>query len=270
MILTSREAEPQIARALEEGTVIGDDVAATIADWFKTPYDRDRPLSALAHGCQVDAVALLDRVDEMLSDIATVDDLLGGSEDAESGKPGLTALRAWALARVPHVVVTEYAVDADTWEAWGRGEAEPGDDGVPAGVEPIDTDVTVLAHVAANIGAWITPGEPGYPATPAELARFEVDPADGTTWVPASLVDAAAAALAGDFTGFWAQSYGGDPFGPGLFWENVGTFEQLGAGRPYASRYIHPGTGDVEIRVARLVGLSPEQEAEVHDKWREA
>jgi hypothetical protein len=34
----------------------------------------------------------------------------------------------------------------------------------------------------------------------------------------------------------------------------------------YGSRYIHPYTGDVEIKVARLLGMTPEDEAAVYAK----
>lgn len=270
MILTSEEAYPQIVEAVRAGELISDNVAQTVAGWYQSPAQGDVALCALAHGLEFDAVALLDRAQELIkSDEFKASDVL----------PELHALYEWALARVPHVEVTEYEVGPDDWEAWSDTGLRPmpngepvqvtqwGDTDSPEWLAPIDRDVTVVAHVQHYMGTWVYPGDAGYPADPHAEA-FELDESDGSVWLPASVVDTGAAMLRGECTGFYAESYGGNPFAPGDFWWQSDTFDEIGPGKPYASRYVNPYTGDVQVKVARLVGFTPEQEADMYRAYR--
>jgi hypothetical protein len=252
-ILTSREAAPQIREAARTGEVISDDVAQTIALWFQTPAPVNRPLFALSRGLDFDARALLTRVDELINEFKREESLMD-----------LHALRAWTLARVPHLTVVTYKISTDDWEAWGQQWGHANGDR-PEGIEPDHCDVTLASEVVECMGQWLYPGDNGYPENPEASDGY--DPDDDGVWVHASLVDAAAAMLAGKGTHFWAQSYGGNPFAPGEVWSSGDTFEEHGPGKPYASRYIKL-TGEVEIKFARLVGFTEEQEAQVYRAWK--
>lgn len=258
MILTSEQANPAIEHANRTGEVISDDVAQTIASWWHSPADVDAPITLLSHqgpeAC--DPVAIVNRIATLLrehrgSDVDTVD---------------LRALKAWALNRAPRLVVETFEIDAATWAKWSDGElGEPGDDGRPAWAEGSE-DVTMIDDYRENLGEWVEPGEPGYPDNPESHPGY--DAKDGQVFVPASVVDTAAAMLAGTGQLIWAESDGGDPFDWSPFWwqtcaEDVGD----GVGVRYAQRYIDPYTGEVEIKIARLLGLSDDDERAVHAKY---
>lgn len=261
VILTSREADPQIVAALVAGEVISDDVAQTIADGWKSAAAVDVPLCALAHGLEFDAVALVCRVDALIREDAGTDVL------AE-----LHALREWALCRVPHIVVEEYEISGDAWSEWldecqashGFGLAPERDR--PEGARLIDRDVTLVADACENMSEWVYPGDGRYPADPESFASDDRD-GDGR-WVPASLVTGAAGLLGGELAGFWAESYGGDPFDPNPYWWQSGDITELGTGCAYASRYQNPHTGEVQVKLARFGGLEDERLVEVYRAWR--
>lgn len=257
MILSSREADPQIRHALISGELISADVAQTIAAGLHSPAARDEQLTRLSHGKVFEPSGLLARVGELISGEFSGTDVL----------PELHALRAWALARVPYVETVTYRLSGDEWQAWSQ-EWGQSDRSRPDGIERYaDRDVTLVASVADDVGGWVYPGDADYPTDP-HAAGLEVDESDGGVWLPAGLVDAAAAMLAGTRTRFWAQSYGANPFGPGDGWGDAGGWDDLGPGKEYASRYEDPYGRDVRITLARLVGFTPDQEEQVYRAWR--
>jgi hypothetical protein len=213
------------------------------------------PITTLSHGLDFDARELLTRVDQLI----TSDDFT-----ASESLVDLHALRAWALTRVPHLEVVTYKLSSDDWEEWGQQWGHAGGDR-PEGIAPDDRDVTLVADVAENMGEWLYPGDKGYPENPEAFDDF--DPENGGVWVHASLVDAAAAMLSGKGTWFWAESNGGNPFAAGGVWSSGDTFEEHGPGNAYASRYIEP-TGEVWVKLARLVGFTEELEATVYRAWK--
>lgn len=264
MILTSREADPQIRDAARTGAVISDDVAETIADWFKSPAKPDMPLTWLAQrgaGAVTGAelVAVVHRADAMLRE---------PEWRTSDALPDLHALRAWALCRVPHIVVTEYEMTGDAWEAWQQEGGEDRDSDRPDGIEPIDVDVTLIADIAESLSGWVYPGDARYPDNPEDFDTEDCDPNGDGRWIPADLITATAAgALAGEHTGFWAESYSGNPFDWNPYWHQSCRIEEEGTGRAYASRYQNPHTGEVQIKTAKLVGFTEEQEIAVWHAW---
>lgn len=265
MILTSREADPQIRAALMAGEIISDDVAQTIADGLKSPAEADVPLCALACGLDVDGAALVRRLDT----------LIGSPEFGDTDVLAeLHALREWALCRVPHLVVEEYEISGDAWSAWLDECEKPRCVGMsperdrPEGARLVDTDVSLVVDACDNLSCWVYPGEARYPADADSYAAEDRDPNGDGRWVPASLLMGAAALLGGELSGFWAQSYGGDPFDPNPYWWQSDDISFLGVGQAYASRYQNPYSGEVQIKVARFGGLSDEQLIKVYREWR--
>lgn len=252
MILTSEQANPAIEHATRTGEVISDDVAETIASWWHSPADADAPITRLSHqgpeGC--DPVAIVNRLAS----------LIAMTRVAETDVADLRALKAWALNRAPRLVVETFEISSDDWQKWSAGELGDGDR--PDGVEGSE-DVAMIDDYREDLGEWVSPGEPGYPDNPESHNGY--DPEDGQVFVPASLVDTADAMLRGKGQLFWAGSAGGDPFNWGMYWEQADKHE-TGVGVVYASRYQHPYTGEVEIKLARLLGMTPEDEAAVYRK----
>jgi len=254
MIVTSKQARPVIEHAAATGELISHDVAQTIASWYQTPGAADEPITALSHGLAFDAAALYER-------------LSGELRRAPADVPAeyrteVQLLARWALARTPHLVVTTYELDADTWQAWS-GQWGESDTEWPDGVTGSD-EVFVIADWQRDLGDYLGPGEDGYPA---DTSGLEIDP-DGSVIVPVSVERAAAAMIGGTHTGFYAQSYGATPFAPGEFWWQSDRFAEIGPDREYASRYIDPYTGAVQIKTGRLVGLSAEQQRLVWEAWK--
>lgn len=254
-ILTSSVADPQIMHAVMTGELISDDVAQTIASGFHSPARVDAAVTALSHGLEFDAHELLTRVNQLIK---------SKEFNASDVLVDLHALREWTLARVPHIVVEEYEFSGDAWEQWCDQWRESGQE-QPDGVKPVDRDVTLAVDAADNIGEWSYPGDASYPA---DVSGYEVDKSDNSVWIAASLTDAGAALLGGELSAFWAESYGGNPFEPGVYWWESDRFDEQGPNRPYASRYINPYTGDVQIKLARLVGFTDEQQAEIYRAWK--
>jgi hypothetical protein len=264
MILTSREADPLIVHALTTGGVISDDVAQTIADGLKSPVAVDAPVCALAHGLAFEPAALVHRVAALIrSDEFRATDVL----------PELHALREWALCRTPHIVVEEYEVTGDDWSAWmdecqaSRGEGLAPERERPEGARLVDSDVTLIADVCTDMSEWVYPGDARYPDDPGAFGPNDLDPEGDGVWVPAELVGGAAGLLSGESAGFYAESYGGDPFDPDPYWWQSGSVEELGVGRAYACRYQNPHSGEVQVRVARFVGLTDDQLRAVWHAW---
>lgn len=263
MILTSVEADPQVRHAVATGGVVSDDVAETIADWFKSPGREGMPFTVLAsRGAervrQAELVTLVHQVDTMLrsAEWRTSDAL-----------PDLHAVREWALCRVPHVVIEEYKLTSDEWGAWCDLDREDCDLDRPEGIEPIDVDVTMIADVAESMSEWVYPGDARYPADPDSFDMDDRDPEGDGRWVPADLITAAVGALSGEHTGFWAESYASNPFNYDVYWHQSCRIEEEGTGRGYASRDIGMRDGEVQIRIAKLVGFTEEQEIAVWHAW---
>lgn len=263
--MTSREADPQIVHAMVTGEVISDDVAQTIASGLHSSAMVDTPVTALSHGREFDAVALVHRMDELIR---------SGEFRASDVLVDLHTLREWALCRVPHLVVEEYEITGDEWSAWLDECEKPRRVGLapererPKGARLIDTDVTLVADAAADMSEWVYPGDERYPQDPESYGPDDYDPENDGVWLPASLVPGAVGLLGGESAGFWAESYGGDPFNPDPYWWQSGSFAEEGAGRAYASRYQNPHTGEVQVKLARFGGLDVEQEADVWRAWR--
>lgn len=253
MILPSRDVEPVIADSrADPERVISDDVAQTIASWWHSPARIDEHVTRLSHGLEFDARGLLSRVDELIRDTSASGD----------SHPDLVVLRRWVLARVPHLTVTTVSISASSWEAWSRQWGQTDADR-PEEITS-DTEEHIVADSAEDLGEWVYPGDIRYPF---DTTGMDVEP-DGGIWLPLSAVDTAAAMLTGHTTRFWAQSYGGDPFAPGPIWGESDTFAGQGPHQPYASRYIHSYTGDMEIGLARVRGFSPDDHAEIHRLWK--
>jgi hypothetical protein len=259
MIVTSTQARPQIQHAAATGELISDDVAQTIASWWHSPAAPDSPITACSHGLPFDPAALYAR----LGVLRTFEDQSGSDALRE-----LDVLRAWTLARLPHLVVTTYELDADTWQTWS-GQCGESDTERPDGVTGSD-EVFVIAHWQRDLGDYLAPGDEGYPA---DTSGLEIDQ-DGWVTVAVSVERAAATMIAGGHGGtpthFDAQSYGATPFAPGEFWWQSDQFAEIGPDREYASRYIDPYTAAVEIKTAQLVGLNAEQQRTVWEAWKES
>ncbi|OLF08568.1 hypothetical protein [Actinophytocola xanthii] len=257
MILPSREIEPVIARCwADPDQVITDDAAQTIASWWHSPAPIDEQVTRLSHGLEFDARGLLTRVDTLIRDT---------SADADR-HPDLVVLRRWVLDRLPHLAVTTFEMSAAEWEAWSQQWGHTGTD------QPADltghTEEHLVADSAEDLGEWVYPGDTRYPAdTPGLDNDIDVDSEDGGLWLPLPAVDTVAAMLTGHITRFWAESYGSNPFASSPYWGQSSTFAAQGAHQPYASRYIHPYTGDVEITLARVHGFSTGEQAEIHRRW---
>lgn len=244
--LTTDETMADVERAhREDHHVIGEDTARMIASWYHSPAEVDIPITALSHGVEFDAGALVSRVGTL------IDREFAGTDSV----PELEALRDWAATRTPVVVITTWEIDADTWETWSN-EGAP--DPRPTGTR----EVLAVSEYRDDVGGWVSPGEPGYPA---DLTDWEVQ-SDGDVWLPATLVHTASGMLGGTATHFYAGSRGGDPFDYGPFWEQTSPEER---GDEFASRYIHPHTGEVEIKVARVHGFTPEEIDGMTD-WKRA
>jgi hypothetical protein len=112
MIVTSKQARPEIEHAAATGELISDDVAQTIASWWHSPAAPDSPITACSHGLPFDPAALYAR----LGVLRTFEDQSGSDALRE-----LDVLRAWTLARLPHLVVTTDELDADTRQT-GSGQ----------------------------------------------------------------------------------------------------------------------------------------------------
>lgn len=236
MILTSREADPQILAAARDGVLITDDVAQTIASWFHSPAAKDEQITRLSHGLEIDPRELLARVDQLMKSVEfRASDVL----------PELDALRAWTWTRVPHVEITVTTCTADQWSDWVAAGASGS-----AGLQRVETHV-VADHVE-DLAEWVYPGNERYPA---DISGHDVDPDDAGIWLVGTLVDAAADILSGPYADFWAQEYttDGTDFKPG---------------GEYTWRDEHPYTGDVVYKVARLVAFTPEDEAAVYAAWK--
>lgn len=234
MILTSAVADPQILAAVRDGVLINDDVAQTIASGLHSPAAKDEQISRLSHGLEFDPRELLARVDQLINskEFRASDVLLE-----------LDALRAWVLTRVPHVEITTVECTADEWAQWAEF-------GIPADRQ--STEVYVVADHMDALAEWVYPGSDRYPA---DTTGHEVDPDDDGIWLVGTLVESAADILASPYADFWAQEYTTDgiPFQPG---------------GEYTSRYGHPHTADLELKSARLVGFSPDDEAAVYAAWK--
>lgn len=258
MILPSRDVEPVVARCwADPARVISDDAAQTIASWWHSPAPIDEQVTRLSHGLEFDARGLLTRVDTLIRDTRT---------DADR-HPDLVVLRRWVLDRLPHLAVTTFEMSAAEWEAWSQQWGHTNTD------QPEDltgrTEDYLVAESAECLGEWAYPGDTRYPADTTGLdVDPYVDPEDGGLWLPLPAVDIMAAMLTGHTTRFWAESYGSNPFSPGPYWGQSSTFVEQGPHQPYASRYIHPHAGDVEITLARVRGFSADDQAEIHRLWK--
>jgi len=162
------------------------------------------------------------------------------------------------------IVLDTIAIDAGCWRRWSDrwGHA---DLARPAAVTASTERLVVSEWTDVGEGLWVLPGQDRYPD---DTTGFLIDHTDNAVWLEDSPMVTAAAMLSGRVTQFWAQSYGGDPFAPGLFWWQADSFAQLGPDQPYASRYIHPYSGAVEIMLAHLHGFSEDELAEIHQQWR--
>lgn len=244
MILTSREADPEILRAVRDGVLIGDDVAQTIAAGFHSPAAVDEQITRLSHGKEFNPGELLARVNQLIKS-----DEFGASDALLD----LDALREWVLTRVPHVEVVTIECTADEWSAW-------------AGNIPDDRrgrDIFLVSEHADNIGEWVQPGDERYPDDPSV---FETTADDGAVWMPGGPVATAVDMLSGGYTRFWAQELiprAGMSGDYARFWA-----QELIPGVGYISRYDHPHTADVEYKTARVVGFSPEDQAKIYAAWK--
>jgi len=225
--------------------VIGDDTAKTVADWLKSPADVDIPLCALAHGKPFSPEALYERTGRLY--VAA----LCGDDEGDAAR--VLALQRWSLTWVRHVVVKSWKYTAEEWQAAAEGEELDRSD-------PYHTDVLVLGEYVEHVAEWISPGEPAYPV---DLTGVEVSE-HGDAWVVGGVVDTTLALLSGGGVQFWAQSNGGDPFGPGTYWEDCDPAQR---GDEYASRYEHP-EGWAEVMTATLVGFTPAESLAVRETWR--
>lgn len=236
--LTTAETMADVERAhREHHHVIGDDTARMIASWYHSPAEVDTPITALSHGVAFDAGALVTRVSTLIErEFAGTDSV-----------PELEALRDWAATRTPVVVITTWEIDAATWETWSN-EGAP--DPRPTG----EREVFAVSQYTEDTGEWLSPGDERYPG---DASEFDV-------WVPGTLVDTASHLLSSSASGFYAGSRGGDPFDWSPYWERTSQEEQ---GDGFASRYIHRYTGDVEIKVAKVHGFTPE---EIDSMWKKA
>ena len=247
-----------VREAGQAGEVISDDVAEVIASWYQSPAVIDAPITALSHRLEFDNYALWERVSRAIdSGQFTPEGTVGRSAE-------LRALKTWVESQMPRVVVVEYELDGHVWESWSQEYGESARER-PEGVEPYDTDVSLVECAARDLAEWMWPGDDGYPDNPTEHPGYDAD--DLSVQVPLPVVEAAASMLAGTSTGFWAQSYGANPFGPSLYWSQSDTFSALGPGKQYASRNERMN-GTVQIKLATLQGLTPEQEADVWALWR--
>lgn len=243
--LTTADVMADVERAhREHHHVIGDDTARMMASWYHSPAEVDTPITALSHGVEFDAGALVSRVGTL------IDREFAGSDCL----PELEALRDWAATRTPVVVLTTWEIDADTWETWSN-------DGAPDPRPTGSREVLVVSEYCDNLGDWVSPDEPRFPA---DTTGFEMAD-NGDAWVPATLVVAASDLLSGS-NGLYAGSRGGDPFDYGPFWEQTSPEER---GNEFAARYIHPYTGAVEIKVATVHGFTPEEIDGMTD-WKRA
>lgn len=162
------------------------------------------------------------------------------------------------------IVLHTIAMHAGCWERWSD-QWDQTDQTRPADVT-VSTDRLVVSEwTDVCDGLWVLPGQDQYPD---DTTGMLVDHADNAVWLEDSPMETAAAMLTGRTAQFWAQSYGGDPFAPGPFWWQADSFAQLGPDQPYASRYIHPYTGAVEIVLAHLHGFSEDELAEINQQWR--
>ncbi|KOV84744.1 hypothetical protein [Nocardia sp. NRRL S-836] len=237
--------------------MISDDVAREIASWYQSPAVIDAPITALSHGVVFDNYALWERVSRAID--------TGEFESGGKGTPReLRALQAWVERRMPRLVVVEHDLDARDWDNWVRQYGETGRER-PDGIEPDDVEVSLVECAQRGLADWVYPGEASHPDKPTEHRGY--DASDDSVQVPLSVVEAAAAMLSGTNTGFYAASYGGNPFSTALYWSQTDTFAEQGPGKPYASQYLRP-TGSASIRLATLHGFTPEQEADVWKRWK--
>ena len=255
MILTTAQADPLIVEAMRTGELVSDDVARTIASWYHSPAPADEQIVRLSPGQDFDARALVNRLSEM------IDRVERGDREDRPTLVELHALGAWALARVPHVVIETVEMDADTWEKWTSGEIERTDDDRPDGVTG-SVEERVIDDYADDTGDWSYPGDANYPAEPEKCEPYDAE--DGGAWVPGTLIETTVALLTGKFAHFWGIA-NADPFDWGLYWEHADPHD-TGVGVRYASRYNHPYTGAVEIKIARLVGFSDADETAVYQE----
>ena len=234
MILTSREADPDILRAVRDGVLISDDVAQTIASWYHSPAGVDEQITRLSHGLEFNPVELLSRVDSLIK---------SPEHGATADLMDLHSLKEWVLTRVPHVEITTVEATREEWTVWSEY-------GIPE--DRKGREIFLVSDRADDLGDWRYPGDDGYPA---DLSGYEPD-TEGGVWVPASTVDVVLDFLGGTHTQFWAQesSHAGvDPFQPG---------------GEYTSHYDHPHTDDVEYKTARVVGLGAEDEEKIYRAWK--
>jgi hypothetical protein len=251
-ILTSGEADPLIRAAMLAGEVISDDVAHTIAWWHSAFLSAPGALLMLVNGKDVDPDVLREHVTEL----------------AKAATPGtveeLYALERWAISRCARIEVTTYRLTGDEWEGWentrGTTDAER-----PDGVTG-STEVVYVADYRDDRGGWVHPEDP---RLPEDTSGFEVGD-DGELWLPGSVEVAAHALLTGAGPDFYAQSYGGDPWdgGPLSSWWYTDPVEDQEPGKAYASWATDYRTGEVEIKIARLLGFSAVDERAVFAVWK--
>lgn len=223
----------------------------TPGPWWHAPARIDEQVTCLSHGLEFDARKLLSRVDALIHDThAGVD-----------RHPELVVLRRWVLDRLPHLMVTTVRVDAVAWEGVGaalgadrrrptRGERKPHrrprrgrQRRGPRGVGVSQRRPVSFRHHRPgrrdrrrDLAPTVRSGHRG---------RHADRPHDPIL----------------------VESYGGDPFAPGPFWWQSDTFAEQGPHQQFASRYIHPYTGDVEIALARMHGFADDDRAEIHRLW---
>lgn len=262
MIMPSRVADAEVVAALVAGEVIGDDVAQTIAARLQSAAAVDEPLCALAHGREFDGAALVQRVTSLMT----------SSEYCESDfLPDLHVLREWALCRVPHLMIEEYEISGEAWSAWQRYGAGRGRDGAsgldrPEGTRRIDRYAVLVSEACESLAEWVSPGDDRYPAEPYRCALE--DRQGEERLVRPSLVTGAVALLFGVESGFWAQSYGRDPFDPARYWWRSDDSGFPGVGLAYGARCVNLYSGEARVFLARFGGLSDEQSAGVYREWR--
>lgn len=251
--ITADAARAAVAQYRTGGPVLSDDAARMVASWYQTPASADVPITALSHGLEFNPCDLHSRV---MTLAATADD---------ETMPDLLALQAWALIRVPHLVISTWKISAADWDQrcaqWEDVAAAGGSPSDVTPPPPADSTIVVaVAECQENDGSWSYPGDPDFPS---DTTGMYVDPHDGSVYLNLPVADAALMMLTGQQTGFWAQSWGGDPWSPGDGWAWSDERERK---QPFASRYAAP-EGDVEIVTAEFVGLAPEQVAEVGRQW---
>lgn len=95
MLLTHNEVELEVSAHQDEDTIISDECARTIADWWKTPAAHDECLVRLAQGDKLDQLWTY-KLQERVATLAFVERTLSSGSEAVWNIKCLDALYYWA------------------------------------------------------------------------------------------------------------------------------------------------------------------------------